>query len=113
MLLPFPFLASELTVKHMQDRVPFSVVKTDNSCRCDAASLRSSTGFFFLGGGLTFFDELHKHGVVAADGEPEAIFIFLDDYASRDQTCVSETRRRQERHNSVFKRSRRVTAIKK
>lgn len=36
---------------------------------------------------LTFFDELHKHGVVAADGEPEAIFIFLDDYASRDQTC--------------------------
>lgn len=44
---------------------------------------------------LTFFDELHEHGVVAADGEPEAILIFLDDYASLDQTCErDETKQR-------------------
>lgn len=36
---------------------------------------------------LTFFDKLHKHWVVTADSEPKAIFIFLDYYTSRDQTC--------------------------
>lgn len=39
------------------------------------------------GAAFTFFDKLHKHWVVAADSEPKAIFIFLDYYTSRDQTC--------------------------
>lgn len=36
---------------------------------------------------FTFFDQLHKHRVVTTHCEPKAIFIFLDDYASLDQTC--------------------------
>lgn len=54
------------------------------SCHC------SNIFFFFLlflQSYLTFFDKLHKHWVVTTDSEPKAIFIFLDDYTSLDQTC--------------------------
>lgn len=67
--------------------------------RSSVPSLRSSTAFC-----LTFFDELHKHGVVAADGEPEAIFIFLDDHASLHQTCERDETKQGDT-TEVFKRS--------
>lgn len=54
---------------------------------------------------LTFFDELHKHGVVAADCEPEAIFIFLDDHASLDQTCEQRRDETKERKRETQQKS--------
>lgn len=36
---------------------------------------------------LTFFYQLHKHGVVSAYGQPKAIFISLDYHTPLDKTC--------------------------
>lgn len=51
------------------------------------AQTRSTSSLKGFNVHLTFFDKLHKHRVVTTDSKPKAIFIFLDDYTSLDQTC--------------------------
>lgn len=34
---------------------------------------------------LTFFDQLHKDGIVSTHSQPETIFISLDDHTALDQ----------------------------
>lgn len=68
--------------------------------------------FFFLlslRSCLTLFDKLHKHWVVATDSEPKAIFIFLDDNTSLDQTCKWD--RQEDRKTQCLQKQKKVNKI--